>query len=193
MQALTLELKNMIGIAAADDSTLGVLVYQALKQYSSSALLPLLSDPSNTVRSAAARETQMRGEIDTLHYCVQLLKGASAREREIAAFVLGQLGTPKLPYKSASIPLLEQCLMTDRSITVIATAIAALGHLRSTASIQLIISFARHNSSTVRESVAASLGHFLNNDAATKTLRRLSRDSNPSVRDWARYNLNRSP
>lgn len=179
----------MIGIGATHESTLGVLVYQALKQYPSSTLLSLLSDPDNIVRSAAARETQIRGEIETFHYCVPLLKDASVRERETAAFVLGQLGTPKLPYRSASIPLLEKCVMTDRSITVVATAIAALGHLRSAKSIPLIINAARHNSSTVRESVAASLGQFLSNDAAMKTLRRLSRDSSPCVRGWARYNL----
>ena len=80
----------MITNSNVQNSTIDLLVFQALKQYSTNALVPMLEDKDVIVRSAVARELQIRGGDDVFTAAQNL--GASERHesREIAAlFVLG--------------------------------------------------------------------------------------------------------
>jgi HEAT repeat protein len=109
--------------------SLRTLVWQALTQYPTESLFQFLHDPSSIVRTAAARELQGRPEIEAVHhYAVSLTNSRKSREREIAAFLFGQIGTPHRPLKAKSIPLLEK-LCADEDAEVRETALASLGHL----------------------------------------------------------------
>ena len=103
----------MIANSDVQNSTIDLLVFQALKQYPTNALVPMLEDKDVIVRSAVARELQIRGG-DEVFIAAQKL-GASERHesREIAAFLLGQLSTPTLPYLEQSVPLLKVHLKDD--------------------------------------------------------------------------------
>ena len=59
---------RMISDADASTSTLHLLVWQALQTYTVEALLPLLDDNDSIVRTAAARELQLRGS-KQVHGC----------------------------------------------------------------------------------------------------------------------------
>ena len=103
----------MIANSDVQNSTIDLLVFQALKQYSTNALVPMLEDKDVIVRSAVARELQIRGGHEVFIAAQNL--GASERHesREIAAFLLGQLSTPTLPSLEQSVPLLKVHLKDD--------------------------------------------------------------------------------
>lgn len=114
-----------------------MLVYQALEQYPTRSLFPFLHDRSAIVRTAAARRLQTRGGREVLDYGLQLTVSKVRSDREIGAFLLGQLGTPNQPYGVESIPSLIT-LCADTAAEVRVAAIAALGHLRAKKAISAI-------------------------------------------------------
>src|SRR5687768_4571620 len=109
-------------------ATLRMLVFQAKKGWSTNALLQLLRDEDSIVRTAVAREPQIRGESPIFGQVRDLIGSDQAYLREIAAFVLGQLGTPSMPFKQESIPLLLP-LAADDDADVRSSVAAAFGHL----------------------------------------------------------------
>ena len=119
-------------IDGADPSqgTLRILVWQALKRYSRSALLELLSDEDVIVRTIACRELQVRGGPGVFKHCQSLCQSPDVGKRVIGLFILGQLGTPTLPFRDKTLDLIESILSRERSPAVIAQALFAVGHLR---------------------------------------------------------------
>src|ERR1700761_2853446 len=82
----------MIDISTDESGhSLRMLVWQAIRLYPTASLFPFLNDPDVIVRSIAAREIQMRGGRDVLKRTLKLLEGGKAQQREMAAFILGQL------------------------------------------------------------------------------------------------------
>jgi len=165
--------------------SLRLLIFQALRLYGTSALLPLLLDKDSIVSTAVARELQGRGGDVVYDEAVRLLASSHARVRETAAFLLGQLGYPDFPYAAQSVPLLIEVLRNDRSVPVRATAAASLGHLRKKSALPALIVASKDRAADVRASVAASLSRFPRSVEAKKCLWRLARDKNWEVRFWA--------
>ena len=178
----------MIDDANLQDSTLRLLVYQALKQYSTEALLPMLSDSDVIVKSAVARELQRRGGDDVFNTALALAQNVRHESREIAAFVLGQLGTPELPYRDRSIPVLKR-LLSDNYYEVRSTAVSALGHLAASEVIDDVIALATDMESEVRESVAFALGFLGPTSRSLEVLNKLKEDQSRDVREWAEFAL----
>jgi HEAT repeat protein len=178
-----------IDIGVTGSSNLRLLVYQALKHYSEDALLPMLEDSSSIVRTAVARELQLRGGERTLARAVALLTSPKVSNREIAVFLLGQLGTPHFHFKQQTIPLIEGRLMEDQSEEVREAAAAALGHQATEASVPVLLRAATDSSGAVRSAVAASLGQFRSDPQVSGALRQLAEDTDEAVRDWALHSL----
>jgi HEAT repeat protein len=178
-----------IDMGVTGSSTLRLLVYQALKHYSEEALLPMLEDGSSIVRTAVARELQLRGGERTFARTVELLRSPKVSDREIAAFLLGQLGTPHFPFKQQTTPLMEGRLIEDESDVVREAAAAALGHQASRTSVPVLLRAATDPSGPVRATVAASLGQFRSEPLVHSALHRLAKDSDETVRDWALHSL----
>lgn len=178
----------MIDDADLEKSTLRLLVFQALKQYATNALLPMLVDKDAIVRSAVARELQIRGGEDVFLAAKKLATFERHEMREIAAFLLGQLGTPALPYRTQSIPLLKVHL-TDDYHEVRSAAAAALGHLHADGALNELLSLADDAESDVRECVAFALGLIRANEESIAVLRRLSEEQNKDVRECAEFAL----
>lgn len=113
--------------------------------------------------------------------------------REIAAFVLGQLGTPKCPYANESFPILAT-LADDPYFEVRCAATAALGSLASLghppppAIGDRIVKASTDDASDVRAAAAFSLG-CIESTYALKALRKLSVDTDSGVRDAAEFGL----
>ena len=167
-----------------EKSTLSLLVFQALKQYSTPSLLPMLTDEDLIVRSSVARELQLRGGIEVFSEAKRLSISIRHENREIAAFLLGQLGTPDMPFREQSIPILKK-LMIDDYHEVQSAAISALGHLSANDAYGEICAQVSHLNSDVRESVAFALGRLQINNKVVESLRILSEDANAGVREWA--------
>lgn len=131
-------------------TALRMLVFQALKAYPTKALLPFLRDSDSIVRTAAARQLQVRGGSAVFEHARQLATSKKKDDREIAAFILGQLGTPERPFKGESLPLLQK-LCADRSAEVRETAVASLGHLKAVEAIDSVKQLKRDNDESVQK------------------------------------------
>lgn len=178
----------MIDDADLENSTLRLLVFQALKQYPTSALVPMLVDKDVIVRSAVARELQIRGGDDVFVAAKKLGTSERHEAREIAAFLLGQLGTPTLPYREQSISLLKAHLRDDY-YEVRSVAAAALGHLHADNALDELLALAFDSEPDVRECVAFALGLIRANKASIAVLKRLSEEQNKDVRECAEFAL----
>jgi HEAT repeat protein len=165
-------------------STLRLLAWQALRSYPVHALLALLDDDDYVVRTAVARQLHVRGGTDVFNWAAERATSELPVRRELAAFILGQLGTPAYPFREASIPLLTR-LAADADEEVRATATAALGHLRADEAADILIASSKDNSDVVRQSAAAALAHLSSSDAVTAALLELLNDSDALVREWA--------
>jgi len=117
-----------------------MLVRQALKSFPIKSLYEFAKDKDAIVRTIAAQCLQLNKEAadKTFDFALQLTKSTNAEEREIAAYILGQLCPPDYPYKDRSLRVLEE-LAKDPVAMVRATAIASLGHLKSSTSRKLIL------------------------------------------------------
>jgi HEAT repeat protein len=134
------------------------LVWQGLKQCRTKVLFQFLHDRDVIVRSASARELQIRGGKLVFKETAQLLESDNKNIRELAAFILGQLGTPKRPFKAKSIRLLLRLLQSETNAVVRATAITSLGHLMARNAVEYVVSFAGDPSPSVRDAVTFAIG-----------------------------------
>ena len=183
----------MIDGIDSESETLRILVYQALKAYKIKPLLKLLFDDNLIVRTAVARELQMRSGRIIFNFLKIHLKNKKAIVREISAFTLGQLGLQEKPFKSQSLALLIP-LLKDRSTDVRSAAAAALGHLCSDSMPQSVekalIKVAKDKSCDVRQCTGFALGYSSGSSEVLEILKDLSVDTNKNVRGWAKVGMN---
>jgi HEAT repeat protein len=168
------------------------LVAQALRGYRTAALFPFLETKDVVVRSAAARQLQVRGGTVVLKRVEGLLKDERPQLRELASFVLGQLGTPKLPFRNRTIPLLVRHLNRENEPDVIEAALIALGHLGASRAVDGLLHFRRHRSRNVRSALAYMIGmsnaqHPKISSQTARALESLKHDKDRRVRAAARF------
>lgn len=166
--------------------SLRMLIAQALRFYKTENLYQFLEDKSSIVRSAAAREIQMRGERESYEYVMRLIGDRRAFVREVAIFILGQFGAPEYPYKKESIPILITHLSTDAVAAVRAAAAAALGHLKAGNAVDALAVASSDKSEEVRVHVAFALNAMKTRPKTREALRKLERDKSKKVRFWAK-------
>ena len=172
------------------------LVWRGLKEYPTVAILQFLEDPEVIVRSEAARRLHLRPERRVFDRAAQLLRSERVYKREIAAFVLGQLGTPKRPYKNLSTKALLHSLKSERNPVVRATIITALGQLKAAEALEMIVPFAKDRSPAVRGSVAFTIGMNYCKQfkkipvSLQKLLQKLRTDKSRRVREDAALGMN---
>jgi HEAT repeat protein len=119
---------DMIDDLDASSSTLRMLVSEALRKWTEDTLMGLLEEEDVIVRTAAARELQARGGVEIFKRMQTFAVDKRPYVREIAAFILGQLGTPLMPLRKESLPILLQ-LASDQNADVRSATAAAFGHL----------------------------------------------------------------
>lgn len=165
-----------------------------------------LLDVEEDQRYQAAYALQKLGR-PALERALELARDPRPRMREMACFVLGQVGdwpSPKgqsipKPYPEG-VPLLLELLESDPDADVRGSAAAALSHQRVPATIPALCRAAYDSSEQVRFDVAASLGCFGESiweepegapyrDQACRTLLRLMDDPDDDVRDWATFGM----
>lgn len=170
----------MIDSLDASASLLRLLVSEGLKSWSSEALVEAAQDKSVIVRTAAARELHARPDVDTIfRRAVSLASSPKAETREIAAFLMGQLGSPAMPKREASYPYLTE-MLHDIDDGVRASAASAIGHLSYQGMPQFVekqlVTRARDRSKLVRAAVAYALGNSSGTGKAFAALQLLLRD-----------------
>lgn len=184
----------MIDNKDLSESTLRFILWEALGTYSTPALLKLLDDDDYIVRTAAAKQLQRRSEEIVFETAKAKTTDQKAYKREIGAFLLGQLGSPNLPYKSQSIHALLR-LLEDSDSEVRAASVAALGHLGSVIPfddekiLNKSLMLLNDSSDEVRVCLAFALGSFLKTENLVSALTTLRRDTNKDVVEWASTSL----
>ena len=107
-------LRDYIDSQDLSSSTTRLLIWQALKTYGIRPLIGLLNDPEIVVRTAVARELQLRGGQIVWRICNAMCHSRVVSDRILALFILGQLGTPRLPYQKKSLELIDFVLHRER-------------------------------------------------------------------------------
>ena len=118
---------------------------------------------------------------------VRLCESPEASDRCLGADVLGQLGTPRMPFRDESVVVLRP-MLRDPDPSVIRCAAVALGHLQAKEALDDLIALRAHPDAEVRHAVAFSLMSH-DEPRAVAALVALSRDAEPMVRDWATFSL----
>jgi HEAT repeat protein len=172
------------------ESTLRFILWDALKSYPTSELLRLITDEDPIVRTSAAKQLHFRATNEVADRLTQLLSSEQDYIREVAAFGLGQLGTPEKPFRAVSSELLVDLLSRDESADVRAAAAAALGHLfvdesLPEASARALSTAAADSDARVRACVAFALSAHRDSPVAARVLRDLEHDEDADVRMWA--------
>jgi methionyl-tRNA formyltransferase len=129
-----------------------------------------------------------RGTRDVLAALVELGRDEEPALRELAAYVLGQLGPalPTLPEEEAA--ALREMVAREQDPRVLAAIACAFGHLGAPHGEDWLVAHRAHPDEGVREAVAFALGGR-RGEAALAALIELSSDAEPAVRDWATFAL----
>jgi len=173
----------------AFESKLGQLLWKALKNSDENELFECLINENKVLRTAAACEIQIRASLGSFERVLILADSFRFESREIAAFILGQIGSPTEKYYGRSIESLTK-LLNDSYYEVRATSVGSFGFLASNRPDQhplicsKIISLLVDSEPTVRESLAFSLA-YIYTETAFNGLITLSKDLDTNVRKAA--------
>lgn len=175
-----------------DDET-GMLsryfVRKGMSDCSTLQLIDLLTDDDRIVRSSAGFLLHISGGSSAdFERVAGLASHAEAYVREVAAYVLGQFGTPDYPFHAQSIPLLS-LLAHDADDEVRLAAVSALGHLRGEAAWEVILASAGDSSPDVRWVVAWLLEFSDGSERSVVALTALAEDVDSAVSAAARESL----
>jgi methionyl-tRNA formyltransferase len=129
-----------------------------------------------------------RGSEDVLATMSELAESGDARERCVAAYVLGQLGVPSRTFPDESAGALARMAVGESDPAVLATIAHAFGHLGEGHGVELLLSLADHEEAPVRDGVARGLAGR-SDPQAIAALVELSADEDPEIRDWATFSL----
>jgi HEAT repeat protein len=170
-----------------------VAIARALKGYSDADLLDELVDRSPILRTAAACELHLRGGSHVFDRAKELARAPRHESREIAAFVLGQLGHPTCPFATESFPILDTLLddpyweVRVQALVAIAS-LAMLDHEPPDYVAQRFAERAHDDQKEVRATVA-NTASLLDRAVAERILAVLAKDSGSSVRAIAENEL----
>jgi HEAT repeat protein len=177
----------------SDDDSLKLsryFVQKGMSDLSPSQLIDLLTEDDQIVRSSAGFLLHLSGgSSEDFDRITALATHVDAHVREVAAYVLGQFGTPDYPFRAASIPLLSR-MTRDADDEVRVSAISALGHLQGDDAWESILSAATDPSPDVRSVVAFLLEFLDGSERSVAALRALAGDLDSDVRAAAAESLN---
>jgi HEAT repeat protein len=131
---------------------------------------------------------QFRATLEVLSKAQALCRSSLARERELGADILGQLGVPDRAFPEECFYSLKAMLAEETEPDVLQTIAVAFGHLFDIRAVQLLAPLRNHPNEDVRLAVVHGLSRH-RNDLAIQSLIELSSDNDGDVRDWATFGL----
>ena len=112
------------------------------------------------------------------------------QERALGANILGQLGVPDRTFPQEAGKTLRDLLGVETNEDVLDAACIALGHTPDPTATPSLVRLKTHPSTRLRFAVAFALAD-LEDELAIKTKIEMTRDGDPSVRDWATFRAGR--
>ena len=129
-----------------------------------------------------------RGNREVLDAAGSLCTNFVAKERQLGAEILGQLGAPGSTYPEERFQLLATMLQHETDPDVLASIAVAFGHLEDPRCVRLLIPLKAHPNAGVRYSVVHGISGQ-DDPEAIETLIELSRDDDGNTRAWATFSL----
>jgi len=129
-----------------------------------------------------------RGDEEVLFRARGMTEDGDPLERGIAAFLLGQLGTPVRTFPAESAAALEAMAEHEQDTGVLEAIAHGFGHLGEPYGLDTLLRLSGHEDARVREAAAIALAGR-GAAPAVDALIRLSRDEESDVRDWATFAL----
>ena len=142
------------------------------------------------------RNDDATASLSTVHYRggetefragIQLLASNNPMERVVGADVLAQLGWRDRAFLDETVAALLSAL-SDQDVSVVQSAIFALGHRASPRAIPALLPFVDHASTDLRYAVVHGLMPH-DTPEVVEALAKLSGDTDPDVRNWATFAL----
>ena len=129
-----------------------------------------------------------RGTREVVDEASSLCRSHCARERELGADILGQLGVCTPTFPAERFAILSGMLSRKVNADVLESIFIAFSFLHEPAAVPVITPFRRHADPDVRVAVANALsGH--EDRRAIRSLIELSDDDHAEVRNWATFGL----
>lgn len=149
-------------------------------------------DPDGPIRWKAVGALHARGDLETFTEARRLCASDSRAERVLGVDILGELGAPQRPFVDKTLSVLRYLAAGDDDVRVLHAVLIAFGHLRDPRALPSVIELATHHDPTVRYGAAYALSHVLGrpaDPAGLAALRRLAKDPDDDVADWAALGL----
>lgn len=119
----------------------------------------------------------------------RFLASAEPSTRALGADLLGQAATARPASATAIADLILDRLAAETDAGALACAVYAIGHTLDGRARDAVMAFADHADKDLRFAVATTLPALDLDEPALEVLRRLSRDTDDDVRDWATFGL----
>jgi methionyl-tRNA formyltransferase len=129
-----------------------------------------------------------RGDEEVLFRARAMAVDSDPRVRGVAAYVLGQLGTPSRTFPAESAAALEAMAAGEPDAEVLAAVAHGFGHLGEEYGLETLLRLSSHPEARVREGAATALAGR-RDEQALAALIALSDDDEAEVRDWATFAL----
>ena len=129
-----------------------------------------------------------RGTVEVLLRAAALGSSPCARERQLAADIVGQLGLPDRTFPAESADVLWGILTQEQDAGVLRAILIAFSHLKDPKIIEVAHTYVRHPDPDVRHAAVHALTGY-DDPRAIDFLIELTKDSETHVRDWATFGL----
>ena len=171
-----------------DNENYDIVVFNKLKEKPTEVLHDLIFETDEVVSETAMMFLHTRGEKATYQKAVELCTSSHDEHRDLGAVLLGQLGTPEMPYAKESAPLLIDLVENDSSDEVRESAIYGIGHLQLAKGVTAVGKFVCSPNKRIRKAIAFAFGRT-GGFEAVQSLVQLCKDKDEDVRNWAAFGL----
>ena len=178
-----------------EDNNFDRLAWKGMELSDINELFDFLRDSDYRVRTLAAQAIQMKfATKDTFNRVLRMINSNNIINKEIGAYILGQLGTPKMPFAQDSLPELYKLLDNNEEDDVLVSAISSIGHILSYRQdllpipndfIDKIIFFSKVSNPDIRIATAMTLASIGNINKVQEAIKKLLNDENQEVQEWA--------
>jgi HEAT repeat protein len=167
-------IKNVLPLLQGDEAATRSLAMEVLREIAYdniSVLVPLLHDPSESLRMYIADLLGLIGNHKAVDPLLLSLQDSSARVRSSAAASLGKLADGK------AIQAIEKLLQTEKDLCVIFSSIKALESIGGPRAIQLLVDLLSRKDEFIQAAALDSLGEIGKVDTINLILHNLSSPS----------------
>lgn len=179
-------------IYLSKDNSYDILAARGMMHSKEDDVYNFLNDQDYRVRTLAAQTIQTHFPTKkSFNIAKNMVLSNDPIKQELGAYILGQLGTPKMPFWKESLSLLLKLLRSNNT-EVVAATLHALGHLCSLkkcklkdSSMQEIVNLTKHKSKDI---VIAALMALASQDFSTQaknTIKKFLETDDEEVKSWA--------